>query len=134
MKPKLKKNLTETTRRNLLKWLETIFKDNRCDFLLNEKFNPWLLRTRDAHGFPLDPLKMDISAESLKKYWQSAIKRATLDQLTELNNMRFNQNTALSADDSDETGTDYLRLRISYDFSGSDDMAGITKFHIDIYK
>lgn len=54
MKPKLPESFTETTRRSLFRGLKTIFKDNRSNWLLNEKFNPWLLRTRDAQGFPLD--------------------------------------------------------------------------------
>lgn len=77
---------------------------------------------------------MDIAAESLEKYWQTVIKRATLEQLSDLNDLRLKHYTNLSADDSGESAANYLSLRISFDFSGSEEMAGITKFHIDIYK
>lgn len=81
------KTEADELRRRLLTWLGKKCKSENWRTLLEAEYNLWLLETRRIAGFPLNPLKLEITAEAFKRYWQNAIKRAALEQLQELDNL-----------------------------------------------
>lgn len=84
MKALTLKTPTDKLRSRFMRWLGQICKDENYTRLLESNYNAWFYRTRSAQGFPLNALKIDVTPCSLKIYWKNAIKRASLEQLQQL--------------------------------------------------